>query len=264
MRSRSTHEPRLNLLVRTVLALAFFASQARAAGVAQSLYQSGQYGQAVAAAVAENTAEGFALAAHATLADAMMRPPCLSCLKRAEDFARKAVAIDPKLAEGHVYLALSLGYQARIVGILRARLGDYPGQARQNLDAALASDPANAQALAALGGWNIEIVRGGGALLADWLYGASVKAGLGDFAAAFRAAPENVVLRYQYALSLGGFDLAAYRGEVEDALTRSVNGTASTAYDAFAQSRARELLAALKKNDTAGFARLVRRDQGYP
>jgi len=254
----------LKRLVCAALALAFPALQASAAEDAQSLYQSGKFGQAIAAAVALNTAPGFALAAHASLADAMMRSPCLPCLQRAEEFARKAVAADPKLAEGHLYLAVSLGYQARIVGVVRARLGGYPEEARRNLDAALAADPANAQALAASGGWNIEIVRGGGALLARWLYGASVGTGLDEFAAAFRAAPGNVVLRYQYALSLGGFDLRAYRNDVEDALTRAVTGTPSTAYDAFAQSRARELLAALKRNDDAGFARLLKRDQGYP
>jgi hypothetical protein len=65
-------------------------------------------------------------------------------------------------------------------------------------------------------------------------------------------------------LSLGGFSLATYRAEITGALTRAVNGEISTAYDAFAQSRALELLAALKKNDDAAFDRLVRRDQGYP
>jgi tetratricopeptide (TPR) repeat protein len=254
----------LSRLVHAALALTLSASQALAADDALSLYQSGKFGQAIAAASSENTAPGFALAARATLADAMMQTPCLPCLQRAEAFARKAIAANPKFAEGHVYLAVSLGYQARIVGVIRARLGAYPEEARRNLDAALASDPGNAQALAALGGWNIEIVRGGGAVLAKWLYGASVKTGLDDFAAAFRSAPGNLVIRYQYALSLGGLSLTTYRAEIMDALSRAVSGEGMTAYDAFAQSRARELLTALKKNDDAAFARLVRRDQGYP
>lgn len=254
----------MSRLVHAALALTLSASQALAADDALSLYQSGKFGQAIAAASSENTAPGFALAARATLADAMMQTPCLPCLQRAEAFARKAIAANPKFAEGHVYLAVSLGYQARIVGVIRARLGAYPEEARRNLDAALASDPGNAQALAALGGWNIEIVRGGGAVLAKWLYGASVKTGLDDFAAAFRSAPGNLVIRYQYALSLGGLSLTTYRAEIMDALSRAVSGEGMTAYDAFAQSRARELLTALKKNDDAAFARLVRRDQGYP
>jgi hypothetical protein len=66
------------------------------------------------------------------------------------------------------------------------------------------------------------------------------------------------------ALSLGGFDLATYRGEVGDALTRAVGGRTSLAYEEFAQRRACELLTALKKNDDAAFAHLLKRDQGYP
>jgi hypothetical protein len=235
-----------------------------AADDALSLYRAGRYEQAIAAASSENTAPGLALAARAALAEAMLQTPCLECLKRAEGFARKAIAMDSGLPAAHVYLAVSLGYQARIVGLIRARLGAYPEQARQNLDAALAKDSKNEWALAALGGWNIEIVRGGGTVLAKWLYGASVKTGLDDFAAAFKAAPDNLVLRYQYALSLGGFDLAAYRGEVSDALTRAAGGAASTAYEQVAQARARELLATLKRDDREAFDRLVRRDQGYP
>ena len=263
MRSPKIRECRLSRLLRLILLLTAFVSQA-SADDALTFYKAGKYDQAIAAASSQNNASGFALAARAALADAMMQAPCLACLKRAEAFARKAVAADPGLAEAHVYLAVSFGYQARIVGIVRARLGGYPDEAKRNLDAALARDPANAQALASLGGWNIEIVRGGGTVLAKWLYGASVKTGLDDFAAAFRSAPGNLVIRYQYALSLGGFSLATYRAEITDALTRAVSGEISTAYDAFAQSRARELLIALKKSDDAAFDRLVRRDQGYP
>ena len=250
-------------LLRVILLLTAFISQARADD-ALTLYKAGKYSQAIAAASAQNTASGFALAARAALAESMMQAPCLACLKRAEAFAREAVIGDPGLAEAHVYLAVSLGYQARIVGVVRARLGSYPEEAKRHLDAALVTDPASAQALAALGGWNIEIVRGGGIVLAKWLYGASLRTGQDDFAAAFRSAPDNPVIRYQYALSLGGFSLATYRAEITDALSRAVGGEGVTAYDAFAQSRARELLTVLKKNDDAAFDRLVRRDQGYP
>ena len=250
--------------VCAAVVIALANSQAIAADDALLLYRAGRYEQAIAAGIAENTAQGFALAARAGLADAMMQTPCLACLKRAEGFARKAIAGDSKLADGHVYLAVSLGYQARIVGLIRARLGAYPEEAKRNLDAALAKDPKNEWALAALGGWNIEIVRGGGTVLAKWLYGASVRTGLDDFAAAFKAAPGNIVLRYQYALSLGGLDRGTYRGEIDDALTRAVNGNASTAYEEFVQARAHELLVALKGGDREAFDRLVQRDQGYP
>jgi tetratricopeptide (TPR) repeat protein len=254
----------LSRFVRVVFALTLLTAQAHAAEDALSLYRSGKYERAIAVASSGNTASGYALAARAALAEAMVRTPCLSCLKRAEEFARKSIAADPKLAEGHIYLALSLGYRARIVGVIRARLGGYAEEAKKHLDAALASDPGNAWALAALGGWNIEIARNGGATLAKWLYGATVASGLDDFSAAFKAAPDNLVLRYQYALSLGGLDLESYRDKVRDALALASGVPPETAYERFAQVRARELLAALNRNDRAAFDKLVRRDQGYP
>jgi hypothetical protein len=45
------------------------------------------------------------------------------------------------------------------------------------------------------------------AALADaMLKSPTLEAGQRDFAAAFKSAPDNLVLRYQYALSLGGLD----------------------------------------------------------
>ena len=242
---------------------AAFATSASAED-ALSLYKTGKYEAAITAAVAQNDAAGFALAARAALGEALTQKPCLSCLQRAEAYARKAIASDPRVPDGHTYLAVSLGYEARIIGTVRARLANYPDESKKNLDAALASDPHNVLALMALGGWNIEIVHSGGAFMANMLYGATVEKGKADFAAAFKAAPAYIVARYQYALALGGLGLKAYKTEIGDALTRAANGMPQTAYEAFIQGRARELLAAINKSDTGEFDRLVRRDQGYP
>lgn len=247
-----------------VAALLAMLAAPQAQGDALALYQAGRYEQAIAEGSHQDNAGGYALAARAALADAALKSPCLACLKRAEDLARKAIAADPRPADGHVYLAVSLGYQARIVGMVRARLGGYPEEARRNLDKALASDPKNPWALAALGGWNIEIVRGGGERLARWLYGASLEEGQRHFDAAFKAAPGNLVLHYQYALSLSGLDLDEWWPLVSDELARAAAAAPQTAYERFAQGRARALLAALRKNDRAAFDALVRRDQGYP
>ena len=49
---------------------------------------------------------------------------------------------------------------------MRASWSNSPAEAKEQLDAALAVDPDNAYALAALGGWNVEIVRVGGGFMA--------------------------------------------------------------------------------------------------
>lgn len=231
---------------------------------ARAFYVAGQYSDAVVAGEAQGDARGFAVAARAILAEMVQTHPCLDCARHAERDARRAIALDPKLADGHLLLAASLGAEGRIQGMLVARANGYPDQAKAQIDAALAADPGNCFAIAGEGGWNIEVVRAGGETLARWIYGAKLDTGMADFAKAFACAPDNPALRYQYALALSGLDSARYRGQIEDALTRATTAKPATAFEIFLQGRARELLAALKAGDPDSYARLVRRDQGYP
>ena len=230
-----------------------------------ALYAQGHYEDAMREGAAAGTAQGQALAARAALADAMMRrTPCLPCLKRGEAFARRAIATDWNMADGHVWLAASLGYEARIVGLVRARLDNDPAQAREHLEAALKIQSDNAYALAALGGWHIEVVRTGGDFLAGRLYGASREQGLALFDRAIKAAPHNVAVRYQIALSLAGLDTEAYEGRIEGELDAAIHASPETTYEKFVQGRAGELLALLKRADRDAFDTKLRVFQGYP
>lgn len=247
------------------LVLALGVSGAACAATPFDLYEQGKYDAAIAAGVAENDAAGFAIAARATLAAETMRDTrCLDCIERAEDFARKAIAADSKNSDGHVFLAVALGREGRLESTFTVLRKGYPSEAKRALDAAVAADPRNAFAWGALGGWNIGLVGAGGARLAHVMYGASVADGLAAFDRAFALAPGNVALRYQYALSLSACDIDTYRDKIADALTRAVSGQPKGVYEAFAQSRARELLAVLKKGDMDRYAALVSRDQGDP
>jgi hypothetical protein len=174
------------------------------------------------------------------------------------------VAADGGQADGHVWLASALGLEGRIIGVIRARLAGSPGEARENLDAALADDPRNPYALAALGGWNIEIVRAGGPFLARTLYGAREAEGLVLFDRAVAAAPGNVAMRYQIALSLSGYAPETFHVRIAAELAAAVGNAPQTAYEKFIQNRASELLALLNGHDPAAFAAKVRAFQGYP
>ncbi len=230
-----------------------------------ALYAQGRYEEAMHQGAASGTAAGLAIAARAAMADAMMKSaPCLECLKRGEAYARRAIAANRDTADGHVWLAAALGYEARILGLVRARFDNDPAQAKEHLDVALMLEPENAYALAALGGWNIEIVRTGGRFLARKLYDASLEQGLALFDHAERAAPRNVAVRYQIALSLAGLDSEAQRGRIESELEAAIHAAPETAYEKFVQSRAEELIILSKRADHDAFDEKVHAFQGYP
>jgi tetratricopeptide (TPR) repeat protein len=247
-----------------LLALALAATPADSSALF-TLYAQGHYQDAMRRGEDSHTAEGLAIAARAALADAMTRPePCLTCLERAEEDARRAIALDARLADGHVWLATSLGYEARIQGVMRASWGNSPAQAKEQLDAALAADPNNPYALAALGGWHVEIVRVGGAFLAGKVYDASLDKSLALFDRAGRAAPHNVAVHYQIALSLAGVDKIVYRQRIESELQTAIQGPPQTAYEKFVAARAQDLLNLMKRGDGDAFDARLKTFQGYP
>ena len=248
-----------------LIAFVLLTTSAAAADNLYPLYAAGKYEEAVKAGVAEADAPGYAIAARAVLAEAVLAPaPCMACLKRAEDFARKAVAADPANADGQVWLAVSLGYQARITGAVVARLHDAPGQSKAALEAAVKAAPDNPFAVSALGGWHIEVVRGGGAFMAGLLYGAKESTALSLFDRAVHLAPGNVAVRYQIGLSLSGFDPDKYRARIDSELQAATKAVPASLYEKAMQGRAGELLALLRAGAADKFAALVHKYQGYP
>jgi hypothetical protein len=242
-----------------------FALAQTATGAALALYKAGDYAGAVRAGVAENTENGFAVAARATLAEANLREaPCMECLKRGEGFALRAIAAGGKLPESYVYLAAALGYQSRVLGTLRAGFAQYGDRSREALESALRVNPNFSWALAAMGGWNIEVVRVGGSWMGDLFYDASVEKGIGYFRRAIAAEPANLVIHFQLALALAAYDLDGQRTLVTSELAAAAAGTPASAYDAVIKGRAARLKDVLAKHDDEVALALVRKYQGYP
>ena len=228
-------------------------------------YARGDYEQAARMGEASRTAPGLATAARAVLAEAVLRDtPCLPCFERAERLSRQAVAADPHHAFGQVWLSVALGYQARIIGAVKARMRDMPHQSRVALDQAVKDDPQNAFAVSALGGWHIEVVRGGGAPLARLFYGARESEAISLFDRAVRLAPGNVAVRYQIALSLAGFDAGKYQTRIVSELKAAISDTPETEYEKKIQARATELLALMNQGAHDAFDIRVRKYQGFP
>ena len=230
-----------------------------------ALYARGDYEQAARAGEAAHTAPGYAIAARAVLAEAVLREAsCMECLERAEKMARAGIAADPHNAFCQLWLAVALGYQSRITGIVKARLRNTPAQSRAALDQAVASDPKNPFAVSALGGWHIEVVRGGGAFLARTLYGAQESEALALFDRAVKLDPTNVAVHYQIALSLLGFEPDKYRLRIAAELRAALGNAADTAYERKMQDRANELLGMVNHGPRDALEAKVRKYQGYP
>lgn len=232
---------------------------------AYQAYRAGKYADAMKEGSAENTARGYALAAAAAIGDAAEHiPPCLPCVQRAEDYAKKAIAADPKQAEGYIFYAVALGLDSHIIGTMSALNKGYGSLSKTEIDKAIELAPNNGRALGTLGGWNLEVVRGAGSMLASMSYGASASKGIAAFEKAIAADPKDIVLHYQYALSMAGLDTDEYHDQIVKQLTAAANGTPDTAYDALSQKRAAELLGLLKAGKTDVFAAKVKAYQGFP
>ena len=245
---------------------ATLAGPSLAAGIAPfDLYKAGQYEDAIKAGEAANTGQGLAVAARAAFAEANLSEiPCLPCLQRVESYARRSIALDSMHPDAFVYLAAAFGYQARIVGPITAQFRRYPEDAKAALDHALAVAPNDDWALAALGAWHIEVVRNGGSLLARTIYGARVDTGTEYFYKAFAAEPNNLVTRFQFALSLSGYDFEANSGPATAALDSIRAIEPRTAYEGIIKQRAQRLLDLVKANKRSEYLALVNRYQGYP
>lgn len=236
-----------------------------AAAEAFEHYRMGDYQGAISIGEAGNTGPSLAVAARAAFADANLRDkPCLECLKRVEDLARRSIMLDMSHPEAYVYLAAALGYESRIVGYVRATVEHFPEQAKQAIDHALQDDPNDAWSLAALGGWHIEIVRNGGAFLARTLYGARADLGEAAFRRAFAADPGNLVIRLQYVMSMSAYDLHRYRNDIAEQLGAIAALEPRTAYEVVMKQRAARLLDQLKTGREADYMALIRHYQGYP
>lgn len=229
-----------------------------------AIYARGDYDRAARVGEAAHSADGLAIAARAVLADAALRDqPCMDCLKRAEQLARQAIALDAHNAYARIWLAVALGYQSRLTGIVRARLANAPEQSRAALDRAVADDPRNPFAVSALGGWHIEVVRGGGAFLARHLYGATEATALSLFDRAEKLDPGNVAVHYQIGLSLAGYDPDKFHARIAAEFRDALGGRPATDYERRIQDRANELLGLMNRGPRDVLAARVRKYQGY-
>lgn len=225
---------------------------------AQARFAAGDYLAAAADAAAADTAAGDALTARALLAAARTaaRAQAPELIARARAAAERAIERDPALLEGHLQLAVALGYQGRAMGHLAAHSAGLALRARQAIDAALARAPGNRWALAVDGTWHLEIVAAAGPLLADALYGAREAAGLAALRRAVTppegsAARLSPVVVHQCALQLMAYDARRFGAEAARWLDRLAGLRGRTALERAALADARRLARAWRAGEAA-------------
>lgn len=229
----------------------------------QQAYAAGDYADAARGASAAATSHGDALAARAYLAQARQsaRSERAELVALARDAAKSSVARNPGHIEGHLQLAVALGYQGRAMGNILAHQRGLGADARRAIDAALALAPDDPWARALSGTWHLEIVKGAGPLLAAALYEASLDTGLADIRAAATTPGVSVIVLYQCALQLLAVDADAFGDEAERLLAAASKNRGEDAFERYTSRQAGRLLRAYRSGNEALLAREIERGQ---
>ena len=228
-----------------------------------ALYLDGAYEEAAAQALSLNAAEADALAARALLAQARVsqRGERAALVSSARNAAQAAITRDPNIVEGHLQLAVALGFQGRAIGDYVAHQQGLALRARDAIDAALALDPDNAWALALSGTWHLEIVKGAGPLLASALYDASRAQGVDDIREAIATPAISLIVLHQCALQLLAHDARAFGKEAERTLVAASKAEPNGAFERHTARQADRLLRALRSGNEAMLNREIEREQ---
>ena len=218
---------------------------------AEARYEQGDMAGAASLARALASAKGFALAARATLVEAIYLSPDAdkqALVERAAADAEAALARDPDYVDAQLQLAIALGQLADLEDPLSAHVNGYARQGKALIDRALALDPDNAWAHALLGMWHLRIVARAGDALAASLYGASRKTGVELCAQAIAGPHEAFALRYGCARLLWELDPDQFAVTAEQTLAAIKQAPPGDAADRLVQAAAARLLAELETN----------------
>lgn len=203
------------LLITFALFFAFPA-WANSAKDARELIALGDYETARAIAQNLETAEGYALAAESLSAQILLGE--VSKLnrksKQARALSKKALALDPALYDAQLQYALSDGFVTRTSGDITAWRKKLPTKTLANIQAFRAAYPDDPKGAALEGAWHLGVIRKTGEKNGGKWFGASREEGERLYAEARAAAPNDVLIETNYALSLLVLDVEKYAPQV--------------------------------------------------
>jgi tetratricopeptide (TPR) repeat protein len=212
-------------------------------------FRLGQFAKAADLEHGVRSYDAYILAIRATLAIAAYqtkdRAGAEALIERALSYGQQAQRLNENPVDALLQQGIALGY--------RAKLRRSPGiakSARTFMEQALALEPNNALALAALGAWNGEAVADLGSFIARAALGARKDEALRYFTAALRADPDNVSIGIFYAFTLLRLNTKDNSAQASMLLKQALMQKGSDGLDLLLQNQARAILAALDKKDS--------------
>ncbi len=168
-------------------------------------YEAGEFARALQSGASIENPDALTLAAASALAQArffLRGDGAITSLERAEELARKAIALDPLDIAPRLVLGVALGAQSREMTAVQAYFSDIATIGRREIDAMLAINPNEPRALALSGLWHLEVIRRAGTHWGSIVYGADRARGLMEFDEALAGAPNDPAIRVEFANAL--------------------------------------------------------------
>lgn len=233
--------------MKCLLVLLLFFSAAFAANPleeAKVLFSEGRFSDAAKVAVTLETSAGFAFAARSLFefSHQQAKESRLAILERAEQYARKAIKLDPQNADAYFVLGATTGQLGVLRGAAYAFASGTAVTVREQFEKAITLDSKHVPAMIALGSWHAEIVARG----VGFLYGGKAEKVFSLFETAVRIAPASLSVRLNYARSLLKLDAQKHRDSAKAQLEVAVQLEANSYLEKRALASAQELLADLK------------------
>lgn len=229
-------------------------SPARAGALeeARQLYADGAFLEAAERAGAEAGVEAATLAAKALLAAAAHRAEgeeARGLLDRALAQTETALTRDPGHVEAMLHRVIGIGYLSRAEGKLKAHSAGWGSESKLLWERAEALEPDSPWVYAVKGGWHAEVAVEAGSILASVFYGASKRRAIRAFDRAIALAPDNPVIRVEYARTLMRLSLRKHSEKARMHLTLARGLQPSDAFEGLVLAQGQALLAAIETGE---------------
>lgn len=243
----------------SIFAFIFFFGQIAFASTleeARAKLITGEYDAAIDMALALDTPKGLMLAAETLSAKVMLGyvDDANSEAKRARKWAEDALEAMPTSKEAHIQYALAYGFETRTSSPFRAWRKKLPKKTLAAIEDCRTKYPEDPRGDALLGAWHLGIVRKAGAKNGEKWFEASEDLGIKWYESARKAAPNDIVIASNFAVTLLGLDAEKHITRSSEIMAAIANMPTKTAVDEDIKMRVAKLKATTNDMDALNAA----------